>query len=160
MVQLVPMDQAGLQAFLDVAIPSYAEAHVRAGDWHPDEALGRSTAAFQELLPAGVATPENYIYWIHDPASAQNVGMLWFHVDQRGGQPTAFIYNIEIDPQFQRRGYASQALAALDQRALELGLAKIELHVFGYNTGALALYQKCGFETTHVSMVKTLTPPA
>jgi RimJ/RimL family protein N-acetyltransferase len=160
MVELVPFSEAELQAFLDVIIPDYAEEHVRAGDWQPGEAIKRSRAEFDELLPQGLATPDHYLFSIRDAASGQKVGMLWFHARRRGGKSSAFVYNIEIDPPFQRRGYATGALAALDEQALALGLAEIELHVFGHNKGALALYEKCGFETTHVMMAKTLTRPA
>ncbi len=157
MVELVPLTEAELQKFLDVTIPAYAQEHVRSGDWQPGEALERSRAEFDELLPQGLATPNHYLFSIRDTSSGQKVGMLWFYARQRGGKSGAFVYNIEIDPAFQRRGYASGALAALEERAHALGLERIELHVFGHNKRALALYEKCGFEPTHVFMAKALT---
>ena len=157
MVELVPMTEIELRAFLDVAIRTYADEHVKSGDWHPDEALGRSEAEFHELLPSGLATPNQYLFSIRDPASAENVGILWFHARHRAVESAAFIYNIEIYPPFQRRGYASQALMALEARARALGLSKIELHVFGHNTGARALYEKLGFAATHAMMAKSLS---
>lgn len=158
MVELAPFSEAELQEFLDVTIPAYAEEHVQAGDWQPEEALDRSRAEFSELLPQGLATPDHYLFSIRDAASGQKVGMLWFHARRRGRKASAFVYNIEIDPPFRRRGYAAGALAALDQQALALGLNRVDLHVFGHNTGALALYEKSGFEVTHVMMAKKLAP--
>jgi RimJ/RimL family protein N-acetyltransferase len=70
--------------------------------------------------------------------------------------PCAFIYDIEIYEPFRRRGYASQALLAAEDKARELGLKAIALHVFGYNTGARALYDKLGYRVTDLTMAKDL----
>ena len=56
--------------------------------------------------------------------------------------------------QHQRRGYATEAFAALEGEARSRGLAGIGLHVFGHNPGARALYEKLGYEATNINMFK------
>jgi ribosomal protein S18 acetylase RimI-like enzyme len=82
--------------------------------------------------------------------------MLWFAVRNRVNARSAFVYDVRIDEQFQRRGYATQAFEALEVLARDMGIATIGLHVFGHNTAARALYEKLGFVTTNVLMSKNI----
>ncbi|HEX9095919.1 MAG TPA: GNAT family N-acetyltransferase, partial [Candidatus Dormibacteraeota bacterium] len=83
-------------------------------------------------------------------------GMIWLGVVQKP-TPSAFIYNIEIYPQFRRRGYAEQAMLKLEEEVRRLGLEAIRLHVFGHNTAARPLYEKLGYLPTNIQMLKRLT---
>jgi ribosomal protein S18 acetylase RimI-like enzyme len=155
MIRLVPMDEADFQTYLAAAIPSYAEEHIAAGRWSREEALRKAEAEYRELLPEGVATPDQYLYSIEDAAGAR-VGMLWFAVERRAAGPRAFVYDVEIFEPFRRRGYAEQAFKAMEARVRELGLNTISLHVFGHNHAARALYEKLGYIPTNLIMSKTL----
>lgn len=155
MVHLTPMTEAEFQAFLQPAIEEYAQEHVKSGRWRAEEAAEKSAEEFRQLLPDGLATPDHYLYAIKDDRGT-NVGMLWFAVTERGGKRGAFVYNVQIDEQFQRRGYATQAFQALEALARDMGLAAISLHVFGHNTAARALYEKLGFVTKNLFMSKTI----
>lgn len=156
MVQLVPMTDADLQAFLAQAIDDYANEHIRGGRWTPDEAYAESAREFAELLPDGVQSPDQFLYMIHADSVDEPVGVLWFARRTRGGKGSAFIYEVQVFPQFQRRGYAQQAFEALEPLARSLGLESISLHVFGHNHAARALYEKLGFSPTNIMMNKPL----
>src|SRR6266851_490585 len=67
-------------------------------------------------------------------------------------------FNIVIFEAFRRQRYGTQALQALEERARQLGLASISLHVFGHNHAARATYEKLGYATTNVMMRKMLKP--
>ena len=156
-VQLVPMNQQEFAAHVENEIRGYAAAHVRAGNWSQTEAPARARAEFDQLLPKGVATPDHFLYTIRTNPGGERVGILWVAAKRDTQPPSAFIYDIEIDPAHQRRGFASDALRAAEQVAREQGLQKIALHVFGYNVGAIALYEKLGYVTTNRMMEKPLT---
>jgi RimJ/RimL family protein N-acetyltransferase len=156
MIRLVPMDEADFQAYLAAAIPSYAEEHIAAGRWSREEALNKAEAEYHQLLPEGLATPDQYLYSIEDMAGAK-VGMLWFAVERRPAGARAFVYDVEVFEPFRRRGYAEQAFKAMEERVRELGLNTISLHVFGHNHAARALYEKLGYIATNLNMSKTLT---
>jgi RimJ/RimL family protein N-acetyltransferase len=158
MLRLVPMTQADYLAFLETAVTEYAEEHVRSGRWSAEEAPARAAREYEQLLPDGVATPNNYLYTLHDEATDSDVGRLWFAIREQAGQRSAFVYDVYVAPAFQRRGYATQAFQALEQQAQALGLSQIALHVFGHNHAARALYEKLGFVATNIVMAKPLTP--
>lgn len=154
-IQLVPMTQEQLDAWLPGAIEGYADEHASTGRWSREEALRLSREEHEKLLPQGVATPDQHLWTIVRSSDGQRVGILWMAVRD---DPTrhAFIYNIEIDEAFRRRGYAEQAMVCLEDEARKLGLDTIRLHVFGSNAAARPLYEKLGYATTNVLMAKTL----
>lgn len=156
MVQLIPMTENEFKDYLKAAVEEYAQEHVRAGNWDPAEALQKSEQEFQQLLPQGVASPDQHLFSIVDDAGAK-VGMLWFAVRHKGAHPYAFVYDFMIDEQFRRKGYGRQAFAVLEEKAKSLDLDSIALHVFGHNQAAIALYQAAGYEITNLHMSKKLT---
>jgi ribosomal protein S18 acetylase RimI-like enzyme len=119
------------------------------------EALEESRKEYMQLLPDGLNTANQHLFSIKDDSGAK-AGMLWFAVRNQGGKRSAFIYDVRIEPVFQRRGYATQAFQALEAIARDMGIAAISLHVFGHNTAARALYEKLGFETTNLIMNKSI----
>ncbi|MBO0780737.1 MAG: GNAT family N-acetyltransferase [Ktedonobacteraceae bacterium] len=155
MVQLVPMSESEFQEYLSYAVAEYAQGHVEAGGWTQDEALQRATDEYRQLLPDGVTSKSHYLYTIRNE-EGQNVGMLWLAVRPRGKGSEAFIYDVRISEQFQRRGYGSQAFRAMEEKVRELGLNSISLHVFGHNHPARQMYQKLGYIETNVLMTKKL----
>lgn len=83
--------------------------------------------------------------------------MIWLAVRIEALRPLGFIYDFMIYQEFRRRGYGEQAFIQLEEKAKELGLDKIALHVFGHNKAAIALYQKVGYEITDLHMEKKLS---
>jgi ribosomal protein S18 acetylase RimI-like enzyme len=157
MIQLVPMTEAEYQTYLAAMIREYADDHIQAGRWQPDEALERAAEEFRQYLPEGVATTDNYLYCLKDEALGMKVGILWLARIKRGVQPIMFIYDIAIDEPQRRKGYGEQAMRAAEERAKALGLDTIALHVFGHNHAARALYEKLGYQITNINMAKKLT---
>jgi RimJ/RimL family protein N-acetyltransferase len=154
-ITLTPMTEPDFQAYLAHAIQAYAQDKIQAGNWSRDGALERSRKEFEGYLPQGIQTPNNYLFSLVNE-TGEKVGILWYAILPK--QPgLAFIYDFEIDEPFRRRGYASQAIVALEQDAKGRGLKQIELHVFGHNTAARALYKKAGFVETNVMMTKNIS---
>lgn len=156
MVRLVPLTELEFQAYLSRAVRDYAEDKVRAGNWQPDQALAESKADYSKLLPDGIATKNNFLFAVMDLDKNVRVGMIWFAVQDDGKTRGAFIYDFLIEEKYRRRGFGMETLRALEGKVRELGLGKIELHVFGHNQPAIDLYIKAGFETTNIVMAKTL----
>ena len=156
MTVLSSMNDAEFAKYLAVAIPDYAQGKVESGQWAATESLELSRKAYADLLPQGLQTPDNFLFTVYDGVSPESIGMFWFAAQDRGGQRVAFVYDVSIDPEHQRKGHASRAFAALEAEVQKRGLAGIALHVFGQNTGAQALYHKLGFVTTNINMLKQL----
>ena len=157
MVRLVPMKATEYESYLAISIREYAEDKVQSGNWQPMEALERSRQDFQKLLPDGVATKDNYLYDIVDETLGVKVGMIWLARIMQGTKPIMFIYDFRVDEARRRKGYGEQAMLAAEVQAKALGYDTIALHVFGFNHGARALYEKLGYEITNINMTKKLT---
>jgi GNAT superfamily N-acetyltransferase len=155
MIYLEPMTETEFDAFLADAIRDYAKDKVDAGNWDAAEALQRSTREFQNLLPDGVASQGQHLFTIKDETGAA-VGMIWFAEEKSGPRPVAFIYDFLIREPYRRRGYATQALAAVEDEVRALGIDTLALHVFGHNHAARALYEKTGYVITNINMAKKL----
>jgi len=158
MVRLVPMTEAEFQPYLAHAIDDYAQEHVQAGNWLPEEAHQKSEQEFRQLLPDGPNSKDQYLFSIEEMSSGTKIGMLWFAVTRRGSHLTAFIYDFSINEAYRGQGYGRQALTALDVQAASIGIETISLHAFAHNQTAIALYQKMGYAITDVHMSKTITP--
>lgn len=77
-------------------------------------------------------------------------------VAERQGQRHIFVMDIQIQPEFRRRGYGTQAFRLLEAQARRLGMETIDLHVFQHNQPAQAMYAKLGYHGPADFMSKTL----
>jgi ribosomal protein S18 acetylase RimI-like enzyme len=135
------------------AVSEYAAEHVKSGGLTADEAPGKAEAQFVQILPAGLATPGQFLWTIRD-ATGTDVGILWVGTEQRPGH--AFIYDIEIVDERRGQGFGTAAMLALEDWARANEIATIGLHVFAHNTGAWQLYKRLGYIETNVQMEKRL----
>ncbi len=157
MTVLAPMSAAAFAGYAEHAIAEYARDNVAAGRWPAESALARSRAEFESQLPQGVETPDNHFYEIKESETGPTVGSLWFAMQVSHGVRSAFVYDLEVKPEFRRRGHARAAFEAMEPLARELGASSIGLHVFGHNPGAQALYGQLGYRVTGVNMLKDLS---
>ena len=156
MTTIRPMRAESYTAYVEAAIAGYAQDNVAAGRWPEVGALERSRADFESLLPQGLATPEHYLYEIIASPEDQVIGFAWLAIEQKHGAVSAYIYDIEVKPEFRRRGHAMRALQSLESIAAAAGATSIGLNVFASNTQAQALYQRLGYAPTNVNMYKPL----
>lgn len=152
MIRLVPMTQSEFDSFLESSIPEYAADKVRAGNWTEGESLVRSRKGYADLLPQGLATPDQHLFSIKESQSDERLGWFWLAVEKAN----AFIYDIIIEEKHRRKGYGTQVMHAAEVEAKRLGCNKIGLHVFGFNKAAFALYQKLEYEVTNINMSKII----
>jgi ribosomal protein S18 acetylase RimI-like enzyme len=153
MPKLMPMIQSEFEAFLERTIPEYAAEHVRAGNWTEADALEKSRKEFEDLLPLELNTPDNFLYTLYEGEEA--IGIIWVKVKPKPSK-SGFIYDVFIDEKYRGKGYGKTLMLLLEEKAREMGLASLELHVFGSNTVARKLYETIGYETTNVLMSKKL----
>lgn len=141
-----------MNLYLERGIREYAEDHVRNGNWSAEEALERSKKEFEQLLPEGVNSQDQFLFSIVDETDDNKTGLLWVQVkDQK-----AFIYDFIIDESSRGKGYGKQALVALDEKLKSIEVQSVGLHVFGDNITAQELYKKMGYQITGIHMKKRL----
>jgi GNAT superfamily N-acetyltransferase len=108
------------------------------------------------LLAEETDTEGHYLYLLRDRWAGDEVGVVWLAVQDSDVGRSVWLYDFEVYEPFRRRGHGTRALRAVEGKAAELGAEKVELHVFGHNPGARALYERSGFATTSVVMSKRL----
>jgi ribosomal protein S18 acetylase RimI-like enzyme len=153
-IRLAPMTPEEFTGYRAESLPAYIDDIVRADGLPAAIATANATAQFEKLLPEGVATPGHSLNWLVDATTGARVGHLWLY--RAPDAPRAFIYDLLIRPELRRQGYAEAALREAESFGRASGATRLELHVFGHNSGALALYEKFGFTTTHRGMAKPL----
>lgn len=156
MVVLTLMNAMEFSVYAERSIPEYARDKVDSGQWSEETALELSRREFEESLPRGMETPDNFLFTIRDATTQANVGMLWYAIQERAGQRIAYVYDVLVEPSFQRMGYGTRAFEALDIEIRSRGLCGIALNVFAHNRAARALYDKLGFHATSTRMFKPM----
>jgi len=156
MVKLVRMTQPEFDEFLQRDIREYAQENIRSGYWDETGALEKSRREHKNLLPDGLATRNHQIYTIRNEQDSP-IGVIWIKVDLSSQKrPSGFIFDLEIDEQYRRQGYATQAMLELEKIAAGLGLKYLGLHVFAHNKTALTLYEKLGYSVAGLNMLKEI----
>jgi ribosomal protein S18 acetylase RimI-like enzyme len=156
MIKLIPMSEEEFQVYYNQAVQGYAAEHVKSGRWQAETAEQEAKREYDGLLPQGVASPNQFLFTIQEAESGVRVGMIWYALRPSGPKQVAFIYDVSIEPEHRRKGYAQAAFQALEGLVQAQGVSSIDLHVFGHNRSAIALYEKLGFQATNLLMRKTL----
>jgi ribosomal protein S18 acetylase RimI-like enzyme len=155
MVTLPSMEPDVWEAWRIASIAGYAADMVRVGSWPPESAEDRAVVLFARLVPDGRETTGHEFRSIVTDAG-ETVGAVWFAADDEADNPTAFIWDIAIDPAHRGLGYGRAAMVALEELAKSLGYDSIRLHVFGDNAVARGLYRAVGYTESDVTMVKRI----
>ena len=154
MPNLTPMTQPEYEAFVERAIPEFAADNIRAGYWSESEALEKSRAGYEKLLPKGLQTENHFLYTLYDADEA--VGMIWIRADLQSPIKSGFIFELYVDEKFRGKGYGKQAMLLIEEKARELSLESLGLHVFAVNNVARNLYERVGYEVSSLNMTKKL----
>ena len=153
-VSFVELQDGPYREYRTNLVRHYAADKVRAGAWSQAEAEGRAARDVDGLLPEGPATQGHFLYSVRDDSMGAEVGTVWLALKDSGVGRSVWIYDIIIHEDFRRKGYASSTLDLVEERARDLGAKSVELHVFGHNRGARALYEKMGYNITSITMAK------
>jgi ribosomal protein S18 acetylase RimI-like enzyme len=153
---LVVMPLETYPDYFEGAVAGYAQDNIDSGRWPETGAVERSRADFVASLPLGPATPDNHLFEIRSAECGDLVGFAWLAMQRDDSGATGFVYDLEIKPEYRRRGHASRALGQLESFAASHGATSVGLHVFAFNTAALALYASRGYEVTGLNMRKTV----
>ena len=103
----------------------------------------------RELLQFIESKPRTGI-WIAETMQGQYMGLIWASVSENRElwdfQPApAWVYDIRVEPAFRRQGLGARLLQHAEAWACREGFARIGLHVFAHNRGAIRLYRSAGY---------------
>lgn len=138
-VELAPMTEPELAAYLDVAVAQYAGDREGAGE-SPSAALEAAHASFASLLPDGADSEGQHLFTArHD---GEPCGVLW--VGSRWPDQ-GWIYDVEVHPPSRGRGLGAALLAGAARHVRQSGRRWLGLNVFAHNRHARGLYARLGY---------------
>ncbi|AMB57545.1 GNAT family N-acetyltransferase [Microterricola viridarii] len=154
-VQLKPMPEQRLAEWITSSQEDYRLSRIAAGE--SEELAGlRAAESTERFFGSGAPLPLHQVFDVVLPdAESTVVGYLWIG-PQFGSETDWWVWDVEIAEAHRRRGYAREALQLGEAEARLLGAQSIGLNVFGYNTGAQALYESLGYGVAAVNMSKKL----
>jgi RimJ/RimL family protein N-acetyltransferase len=156
MARLTPMTEREFEAFMELSMKDQAQGQVQAGVWRAEDAAANIEKLRSQFLPNGLTTPNHYFFVIADAGTDTQVGSLWYSVEEEEGKRQVFVVDIQIDEAYRRQGYGSQAFRIMEEKAQEMGISTIALHVFEHNRAARAMYEKLGYTGTGSMMSKKI----
>ncbi len=149
-ITLRQMTDTEFNSFKVSTVKSFAAGNVTAGNWEESGAEDKAGSMLGQMLPDGNATTGHRFFTIAD--DREDLGTLWVFVQGS----SAFLFDIMLDEKFRGMGHGRQTMTVMEKMLADEGIREIELHVFGHNTPARALYQKIGYLETDVTMKKKL----
>ena len=142
-VVVSPMTAERFTSFAAASEAAFAEDLAASGRYSPEDAATESHRQMALELPDGVDSVGQNLFTAD--VDGTEVGVLWIGVRTRAGRPHAFILDIEIAEDQRRKGFGRDVMHAAESEARRLGADSIGLHVFGFNTGAIRLYESLGY---------------
>jgi GNAT superfamily N-acetyltransferase len=120
------------------------------------ERVAHGTARF---LPDGLETADHHLLTAENDRG-EAVGNAWIGPDPGGNAEAAWLYDINVFQQHQRRGYGAAILAAVEELIAAEGRSALGLNVVGDNAAAIALYRHSGYDVVSMVMRKQQISPA
>ncbi|MBO4637081.1 MAG: GNAT family N-acetyltransferase [Clostridiales bacterium] len=146
MIILRKMNDKEFENFKAYSIKDYASDMLKERDISEEEAMNSAAEEFNDILPDGLNTENCFPMVIEDPGNRKDVGRIWYGYEDNGGVRQVFLFDLLIDEDERRKGYAAKALAEMERKAREDGCGISSLYVWEHNAPAYDLYVKCGYE--------------
>lgn len=142
-----PMTDAEYPSWLSMEIANFAEQNVASGTLSEAAARARAEQAYDQLLPDGLATPDNSVTVLLD--GDEPVASLWLRHHYRHEQ--SFVYSVVVKEGSRGKGYGRAIMRLGESLSLDAGDRVLGLNVFGHNTVAIGLYTSLGYQVTDQS---------
>jgi ribosomal protein S18 acetylase RimI-like enzyme len=126
---------------------NYAITQQRATGIDQDYSMEKALANMKEALPLGQQTEGHSFVALLD-TNGIKIGIIWFGL--RSKTRSSFLFRIDIDGDYQGKGFGMLALSTWEHIARNQGAQKLTLNVFHYNVIARNLYVKMGFKLSEV----------
>lgn len=144
MVTLKQATSEETMIFSELYVSSFARDAVSYG-LHVNEQDGIEHARKIIADPASTMNAERNVWLaISVEGTVEPVGLIWIAIEPRVGAKS-FVLELFIKPAYRRKGYAREAMLALEAWASSAGIEHIALGVYLKNVRARALYDSLGY---------------
>lgn len=155
-IALKGMNKKQFESWKSRSQANFAAEVVKSQGVTKEKAKHIAEESFRRHLPEGFETEGQYIYHIVCQKEQKPIGYAWLGNKADLAFDHAYLYDLLLFPEFRGKGYGTAAMKVIEQEALRLGYAYLQLHAFGHNDPAIQLYLKSGFHITNVFMSKHL----
>jgi ribosomal protein S18 acetylase RimI-like enzyme len=120
---------------------------VSAGYWKEEGSYEKAVKEQDDVLPHGPETKNHYLNEIIISVDNKEsiCGHIWTGHMPDMQKDEVFLFYIEIFPDNQKKGFASEALKQVEKLMAENGFKTMFLGVFKNNASAINLYKKTGY---------------
>lgn len=152
--KLQQMTEEEFDQYLAYIIPDYAKNLSENYMIPLEKATKESKELMGQLLPNKENSEEQLVYNIYLTDEGKTVGVIWYNIQSDNNK--AYIYHILIKEEFRKKGIATLILQELEKSLKSVGVASMELNVFGTNPNAYKLYEKLGYQVQSTAMGKRI----
>ena len=118
-----------------------------------DEVCFEPPFRFSARVMRQFAEARNALTVVAETEMAAVAGFCIAHMERAGKGLRAYVVTLDVALQYRRHGLAKQMMERIEQQAIDVGCDSMELHVSADNKGAIAFYEREGYERSH--MVKS-----
>lgn len=148
-VTVEPMTPERFPSYAAASEAAFAEDLIASGRYTREQAVAESRRQMDLELPDGIETAGQSFFTAS--VDGTEVGILWIGARLRDDRPHGFVLDIEVADSQRRKGYGRALMLAAEREARDFGAESLGLHVFGFNTGAIELYEGLGYSRVEES---------
>ncbi|MEW2624146.1 GNAT family N-acetyltransferase [Streptomyces sp. NPDC048106] len=136
-----PMTEDEYAGWLALEKAAYVGDIVRSGALDQEGAVRKSDQDFADLLPEGLATPDNTLLVLE--AAGEPIGTAWLRHGYLPG--VSYGYSLHIHEEHRGKGYGRAAMTVGEQATFAAGDSALMFTVWGGNEVAMNLYTSTGY---------------
>ena len=115
-----------------------------------DEVCFEAPFRFSARTMRQFAEARNALTVVAEADSGAVAGFCIVHVERALKGLRAYVVTLDVAPLYRRQGLARQMIEHAEQQAAEAGCDAMALHVSVENEGAIAFYEREGYERSHM----------
>jgi ribosomal-protein-alanine N-acetyltransferase len=115
-----------------------------------DEVCFEPPFRFSARVMRQFAEARNALTVVAETETGAIAGFCITHVERAGKGLRAYVVTLDVASQYRRHGVAKRMMERIEQEAIEAGCDSMELHVSVDNHGAIAFYEREGYDRSHL----------
>lgn len=139
---------------LEVLLPLFIEGYIFHYDNRKDIFIEQPELALRDLLIDNLCSTDKKTLILID--AEEVIGYIQYEIKMNRKDKVLWIHELVIKNEKRHMGYAKKLMEKIEQVAKDMKVKRIELNCWNFNTDALKMYEKLGFNTQRIVLEKTV----